>query len=560
MGFNLGSFVVGGLKTLSEKVETQSAQADADTKKYLEAGITEGRAANRIYQAENKQYRQLGQQLDALGMGNNQIKLIMNGGIDSTKSFIKAANDAKSLDTDNRKVDLSKWVNVEGKPSSSTWEDYITKVIQGVPDRDSAVQVMTQPKQNSILGSWAGSTATPQRDTRMESQMQTMGEGMNIDVRSVLAAGTGDYIRDAEMRVSGNVSTKDLQQSGAYEAARATVAFVNSYRPLQIKQAQMAINKAVTDVDKAAALKVMQELRDEYEKRKIKADNINLTWKVENNVEAKVMEAQLVNAEQTILNKGVPSSYENGILLMGHRLMEELEKPEPDPALVALYQTKKDKYTLQYAELRSSQSNASTDQTFTTYVNMFENIMGEELAKQQGGDNSKYSRIETNTGGFKFVYTGSNNEAAWGNFQKARQFAVIRYIKATEGFIGPNAKLARTVIESYNDAAAPDISPAHKLTHKPDGTPMTYEEIVDSGITDYHKNGKNTKVRPDEFVVIRAIQNGKTVPMLILGSKLIKSKRAIEISVDADGVEIQNDGTNHTVGGVTYKIDGSVMP
>ena len=69
MGFNLGSFVVGGLKTLSEKVETQSAQADADTKKYLEAGITEGRAANRIYQAENKQYRQLGQQLDALGMG-----------------------------------------------------------------------------------------------------------------------------------------------------------------------------------------------------------------------------------------------------------------------------------------------------------------------------------------------------------------------------------------------------------------------------------------------------------------------------------------------------------
>ena len=44
MGFNLGSFAAGALKTLSENVKEQSDTQDADAKRYLEAGIAEGKA------------------------------------------------------------------------------------------------------------------------------------------------------------------------------------------------------------------------------------------------------------------------------------------------------------------------------------------------------------------------------------------------------------------------------------------------------------------------------------------------------------------------------------
>ena len=65
MGFNFGSFAAGALKTLSENVKEQSDEQDKDAKRYLEAGIAEGKAATKLYRAENKALKELGSQLDS---------------------------------------------------------------------------------------------------------------------------------------------------------------------------------------------------------------------------------------------------------------------------------------------------------------------------------------------------------------------------------------------------------------------------------------------------------------------------------------------------------------
>jgi NACalpha-BTF3-like transcription factor len=211
MGFNLGSFAAGALKTLSENVKEQSDTQDADAKRYLEAGIAEGKAATKAYRAENKTLKELGSQLDAQGFTNNQIKLVLKGGKASTQNFIKAVSDAKSLGDPT--TDVASWVNVSGKPSSASWEDYITTVIQGRPDKDAAESYYIAPKNTSILGSYLnnGSIATGNGNSRYDQQAAKMSAGMGINVKDVVAAGTGNMVYDDANQVSGTIQTKDLK-------------------------------------------------------------------------------------------------------------------------------------------------------------------------------------------------------------------------------------------------------------------------------------------------------------------------------------------------------------
>ena len=352
MGFNLGSFAAGALKTLSENVKEQSATQDADAKRYLEAGIAEGKAATKLYRAENKSLKELGSQLDSQGFDNNQIKLVLKGGAASTKDFIQSVKKAKQL-TPN--LDLSKWVQVDGKPSSASWQDYITNVIQGIPDKEAAESYYVAPKSNSILGSYLnnGSPSTDSRitNTRYDQQAAKMSAGMGINVKDVVAAGTGNMVYDDANQVSGTIQTKDLQQSLAFSEAKKSSKYLSETRPTNLKLLKLQLAAATFDGerDKINAKILLEE--DKVRRIKAEHDLVVGEWKLDNNASIKVLKAQVANAEKTVQMINVPDDYKSGIMLFQHKLMEEEKKGDSaDTEKLEFYQSKVDQYKLQYVE------------------------------------------------------------------------------------------------------------------------------------------------------------------------------------------------------------------
>ena len=455
MGFNLGSFAAGALKTLSENVKEQSDTQDADAKRYLEAGIAEGKAATKAYRAENKTLKELGSQLDAQGFTNNQIKLVLKGGKASTQNFIKAVSDAKSLGDPT--TDVASWVNVSGKPSSASWEDYITTVIQGRPDKDAAESYYIAPKNTSILGSYLnnGSIATGNGNSRYDQQAAKMSAGMGINVKDVVAAGTGNMVYDDANQVSGTIQTKDLQQSLAFSEAKKTSQYLADTRPTNLDLLKLQFDAATFDGERDEInAKILLE-EDKVRRIKAEHDLVVGEWKLDNNASIKVLKAQVANAEKTVQMINVPDDYKSGIMLFQHKYTEEEKKGDAaDPEKLEFYQSKVDQYKLQYVDLTSMISGASQRQSISSLSNAFDNMFQDELIKLQGTDNSNYKLVQTADGGQKPVFVGKRSDAARQTYLQARANATERYLLATQGSTGPSYTMMLAVIDGQEEAAA----------------------------------------------------------------------------------------------------------
>ena len=454
MGFNLGSFAAGALKTLSENVKEQSDTQDADAKRYLEAGIAEGKAATKAYRAENKTLKELGSQLDAQGFTNNQIKLVLKGGKASTQNFIKAVSDAKSLGDPT--TDVASWVNVSGKPSSASWEDYITTVIQGRPDKDAAESYYIAPKNTSILGSYLnnGSIATGNGNSRYDQQAAKMSAGMGINVKDVVAAGTGNMVYDDANQVSGTIQTKDLQQSLAFSEAKKSSKYLSDTRPTNLKLLKLQLAAATFDEERDQInAKILLE-EDKVRRIKAEHDLVVTEWKLDNNATITQLKAQVANAEKTVQMINVPDDYKSGIMLFQHKYTEEEKKGDAaDPEKLEFYQSKVDQYKLQYVDLTSVISNAGQRQSISSLTNVFDSMFQDELIKLQGTDNSNYKLVQTLDGGQKPVFVGKRSDAARQTYLLARSNATARYLIATEGMSGGSYTMMLAVIDAQEAAA-----------------------------------------------------------------------------------------------------------
>ena len=560
MGFNLGSFAAGALKTLSENVKEQSDTQDADAKRYLEAGIAEGKAATKAYRAENKTLKELGSQLDAQGFTNNQIKLVLKGGKASTQNFIKAVSDAKSLGDPT--TDVASWVNVSGKPSSASWEDYITTVIQGRPDKDAAESYYIAPKNTSILGSYLnnGSIATGNGNSRYDQQAAKMSAGMGINVKDVVAAGTGNMVYDDANQVSGTIQTKDLQQSLAFSEAKKSSKYLSETRPTNLKLLKLQLAAATFDEERDQInAKILLE-EDKVRRIKAEHDLVVTEWKLDNNATITQLKAQVANAEKTVQMINVPDDYKSGIMLFQHKYTEEEKKGDAaDPEKLEFYQSKVDQYKLQYVDLTSMISGASQRQSISSLSNAFDNMFQDELIKLQGTDNSNYKLIQTADGGQKPVFVGKRSDAARQTYLQARANATERYLLATQGSTGPSYTMMLAVIDGQEEAAAREAKEYRKdndlgsitedmfkddsspLEMKAPGANSNWDGENSSGsiinvtqAKNYIKQGisvvfdekvdKVSTIDPDQSYIIKfKRKNGSTIFKEILGSQLIKS-------------------------------------
>ena len=453
MGFNLGSFAAGALKTLSENVKEQSDTQDADAKRYLEAGIAEGKAATKAYRAENKSLKELGSQLDSQGFDNNQIKLVLKGGAASTKDFIESVKKAKQL-TPN--LDLSKWVQVDGKPSSASWQDYITNVIQGIPDKEAAESYYVAPKSNSILGSYLnnGSPSTDSRitNTRYDQQAAKMSAGMGINVKDIVAAGTGNMVYDLEMQVSGNINTEDKERSLSYNSMLATSKYMETVRPLNIKSIRNQLAKDITQKERARLEEILRVEQRKVETIAAKGDLLLAQYNINTNAKVTILKSQLQAAEKSMINSQVPDSYKDGLMLYQQLKMQEEEKGlDANPELLLEYEAKVDSYQLQYTNLLSLQTGATQDLSYSALNNAFNNIFEDELIQLQGSDNASYDKVANNTGGFVIRYVGKRSIKAFENYQQARAKAAVRFRAAMgDNTQGINYKLMEGVLDNQN--------------------------------------------------------------------------------------------------------------
>ena len=453
MGFNLGSFAAGALKTLSENVKEQSDTQDADAKRYLEAGIAEGKAATKAYRAENKSLKELGSQLDSQGFDNNQIKLVLKGGAASTKDFIQSVKKAKQL-TPN--LDLSKWVQVDGKPSSASWQDYITNVIQGIPDKEAAESYYVAPKSNSILGSYLnnGSPSTDSRitNTRYDQQAAKMSAGMGINVKDMVAAGTGNMVYDLEMQVSGNINTEDKERSLSYTSMLATSKYMETVRPLNIKSIRNQLAKDITQKERARLEELLRVEQRKVETIAAKGDLLVAQYNIDTNANVTILKSQLQAAEKSMINSQVPDSYKDGLMLYQQLKMQEEEKGlDANPELLLEYEAKVDSYQLQYTNLLSIQTGATQDLSYSALNNAFNNIFEDELIQLQGSDNASYDKVANNTGGFVIRYVGKSSIKAFENYQQARAKAAVRFRAAMgDNTQGINYKLMEGVLDNQN--------------------------------------------------------------------------------------------------------------
>ena len=453
MGFNFGSFATGALKTLADNVKAQSDEQDKDAKRYLEAGIAEGKAATKAYRAENKALKELGNQLDSQGFDNNQIKLVLKGGAASTKDFLQSVKKAKSITP---KLDLSKWVKVDGKPSNASWQDYITNVIQGIPDKEAAESYYVAPKNNSILGSYLnnGSPSTDSRitNTRYDQQAAKMSAGMGINVKDVVAAGTGNMVYDLEMQVSGNIHTEDKERSLSYTSMLETATYMKKIRPLNITSIENQLAKDITQKERA---RLEELLRVEQRKAEtIAAEGAVLIeqYNIDTNAKVTILKSQLLSAEKNIINAQVPDSYKDGMMLYQQLKMQEEEKGmNANPELLLEYEAKVDSYQLQYTNLLSLQTGATQDLSYSALNNAFNNIFEDELINKQGSDNSSYDKVANNTGGFVIRYVGKSSIKAFDNYKEARAKAAVRFRAAMgDDTQGINYKLMEGVLDNQN--------------------------------------------------------------------------------------------------------------
>ena len=477
MGFNLGSFAAGALKTLSENVKEQSATQDADAKRYLEAGIAEGKAATKLYRAENKSLKELGSQLDSQGFDNNQIKLVLKGGAASTKDFIQSVKKAKQL-TPN--LDLSKWVQVDGKPSSASWQDYITNVIQGIPDKEAAESYYVAPKSNSILGSYLnnGSPSTDSRitNTRYDQQAAKMSAGMGINVKDVVAAGTGNMVYDLEMQVSGNINTEDKERSLSYNSMLATSKYMETVRPLNIKSIRNQLAKDITQKDRARLEEILRVEQRKVETIAAEGDLLIAQYNIDTNAKVTILKSQLQAAEKSMINSQVPDSYKDGLMLYQQLKMQEEEKGlDANPELLLEYEAKVDSYQLQYTNLLSLQTGATQDLSYSALNNAFNNIFEDELIQLQGSDNASYDKVANNTGGFVIRYVGKSSIKAFDNYQQARAKAAIRFRAAMgDNTQGINYKLMEGVLDNQN-AYAQTTDPKQTNTASSKKTQVSFD-------------------------------------------------------------------------------------
>ena len=391
MGFNLGAFGAGVLGGVADTVTKQRKDIDSRIDKYLDFGVQRGTEIMDKRVEEKKQYINLGNQLKQRQLSNDQVSVLLEGGLESATAFLDSIRTKeKSLPT-GETVDASGLVTMQGKPSGVTWEDYVDQTIMGtVNTSDVYSNTGVAPTGGSILDKMFGNTTPQSVSSSSVRNRAGLASGLGYSVEESLAASSNSFDRQRDDKVAQGF----VRYAGDPKAQQD---LLNSQRAYKVDGLRMEQLEAVIKSDKLTAIDTLAKRTYEALERKYKTTLIK--YKITNDMGVEELQvkhdAMLAKAKLD----STPSSFEQAEVYLAFSLREEMSKPKEEQSQKIIENIQSDITHIRMASALASANKSTTKNPFTSeiltkvYVASLKSRMYERFAGEKPG-----SYYFTNTG------------------------------------------------------------------------------------------------------------------------------------------------------------------
>ena len=522
MGFNLGAFGAGVLGGVADSVTKQRKDIDSRIDKYLDFGVQRGTEIMDKRVEEKKQYINLGNQLKQRELSNDQVSVILEGGLESATSFLDSIRTKeKSLPT-GQTVDASSLVTMQGKPSGVTWEDYVDQTIMGtVNTSDVYSNTGVAPIGGSILNKMFGDTTPKSVSSASVRNRAGLASGLGYSVEESLAASSNSFDRQRDDKVAQGL----VRYAGDPVAQQALLTSKQQYDYASRQLVQ--INALITST--AAEEKVLvseRGLRKLIAKRKTFLQNFVIEQGMDKDT-LLVEHEKMLRAADLAKN---PQTFEGGAVYFGMALRDEMRKPEEEQDKNLIESLTADLATIQIQA--ALYYNAKSPEGASEYTNsqlnlIFNQSLLVKMNQKFGAD--KAGAFKRNEDG-SFTILDKNNKEHFSLFSEAKKEAAQMWMEITQdqGVSGKPYELLKAVYSEYLPKPPPKgvivLSPEDKvpdmlggLQYSDKGTktnPLTLVEVPEMSPTSYYIT--NTK-------------SGNTAS--VLGSDLIAQFRKSQASI-----------------------------
>mgnify|MGYP003649825531 FL=1 len=383
MGFNLGAFGAGVLGGVADTVTKQRKDIDSRIDKYLDFGVQRGTEIMDKRVEEKKQYINLGNQLKQRQLSNDQVSVLLEGGLESATAFLDSIRTKeKSLPT-GETVDASGLVTMQGKPSGVTWEDYVDQTIMGtVNTSDVYSNTGVAPVGGSILDKMFGNTTPQSVSSSSVRNRAGLASGLGYSVEESLAASSNSFDRQRDDKVAQGF----VRYAGDPKAQQD---LLNSQRAYKVDGLRMEQLEAVIKSDKLTAIDTLAKRTYEALERKYKTTLIK--YKITNDMGVEELQvkhdAMLAKAKLD----STPSSFEQAEVYLAFSLREEMSKPKEEQSQKIIENIQSDITHIRMASALANANKSTTKNPFTSdiltkvYVASLKSRMYERFAGEKPG-------------------------------------------------------------------------------------------------------------------------------------------------------------------------------
>ena len=542
MGFNLGAFGAGVLGGVADTVTKQRKDIDSRIDKYLDFGVQRGTEIMDKRVEEKKQYINLGNQLKQRQLSNDQVSVLLEGGLESATAFLDSIRTKeKSLPT-GETVDASGLVTMQGKPSGVTWEDYVDQTIMGtVNTSDVYSNTGVAPVGGSILDKMFGNTTPQSVSSSSVRNRAGMASGLGYSVEESLAASSNSFDRQRDDKVAQGF----VRYAGDPVAQQALLTSKQQfdYASRQLVQ----INALITSTAAEEKVKVKErDLRLLKAKRGAFLQNFIIEEGMDKD-KLIIEHEKMIRAADLAKN---PQTFEGGAVYFGMALRDEMRKPEAEQDKNLIESLTADLATIQIQAAlyyNAKSPDAGGGYTNSQLVGIFNQSLLVKMNQKFGAD--KAGAFKLNEDG-SFTILDKNNKEHFSLFKQAKEEAAQMWMEITEdqGVSGKPFELLKSVFSAYLPKPPPKgaivLSPEDEVPDMLGG--LQYSDNIGSGTEDDPitiVKGMTVKtVNRDYFYTVPATTADGVVNTVVTGDVLIKELNRQNSNASAADVNlISND-------------------
>ena len=522
MGFNLGAFSAGVLGGVADTVTKQRKDIDSRIDKYLDFGVQRGTEIMDKRVEEKKQYINLGNQLKQRELSNDQVAVILEGGLESATSFLDSIRTKeKSLPT-GETVDASSLVTMQGKPSGVTWEDYVDQTIMGtVNTSDVYSNTGVAPVGGSILNKMFGDTTPKSVSSASVRNRAGLASGLGYSVEESLAASSNSFDRQRDDKVAQGL----VRYAGDPVAQQALLTSKQQYQYAERQLVQ--INALITSTAEEEKVKVSErKLRSLESQRKYFLQKFVIRQGMDKDA-LLVEHEKMLRAADLAKN---PQTFEGGAVYFGMALRDEMRKPEEKQDKNLIESLTADLATIQIQA--ALYYNAKAPEGASEYTNnqlnlIFNQSLIVKMNQKFGAD--KAGAFKRNEDG-SFTILDKNNKDHFRLFGEAKKEAAQMWMEITQdqGVSGKPYELLKAVYSEYLPKPPPKgeivLSPEDKVPDMLGG--LQYSDNIGSGTEDdpitIVKGMPINTINSDYFYTIPTNTKNGVVNTVVTGATIIQ--------------------------------------